>query len=268
MPAIERAWLMGNDRLPGRFDLSGRVAVVTGSTRGIGLGLAVGLAEQGADIVITSRSQADCETTAESIRELGRRALAKCCDVTDGRSIERLAHAAETEFGRVDILVNNAGSAFRKAAEELTEEDWDRVMNVDLKGVFLCSISFGKRMISRKSGKIINVASILGLVGEGQLLPYCVAKGGVVQMTRALAVEWAKYNIQVNALCPGYVMTAMNQKTLTTNREVYDHIISRTPARRLGQVTDIIGVAQLLASDASNYMTGQTLVVDGGWTAE
>jgi gluconate 5-dehydrogenase len=251
-----------------RFDLSNKVAVVTGSSRGIGRGLALGLAERGADLVITSRKQADCEATAEAVRVLGRRALVRCSDVTDLRSIEELATAAEAEFGRVDILVNNAGTAFMKSAEELTEEDWDRVMDVDLKGVFLCSITFGKRMIAQGSGKIINVASILGLVGDRQLLPYCVAKGGVVQMTRALAIEWAKYNIQVNALCPGYVMTAMNERTLTTNQSVYDHIIGKTPMRRLGQVDELVGAAVFLASDASSYMTGQTLVVDGGWTAE
>jgi NAD(P)-dependent dehydrogenase (short-subunit alcohol dehydrogenase family) len=251
-----------------RFDLSGKVAVVTGSSRGIGRGLALGLAEKGADLVITSRSQIDCEATAEAVHALGRRALVKCSDVTDLRSIEELARAAEAEFGRVDILVNNAGSAFLKAAEELTEEDWDRVIDVDLKGVFLCSITFGRGMIARKSGKIINIASILGLVGDEGLLPYCVAKGGVVQMTRALAVEWAKYNIQVNALCPGYAMTAMNEKTLTTNERVYNHIIDKTPMRRLARVEEFVGAALLLASDASSYMTGQTLVVDGGWTAE
>jgi gluconate 5-dehydrogenase len=251
-----------------RFDLSSKVALVTGSSKGIGRGLALGLAARGADLVITSRNQTDCERTAEAVRALGRRALAKCSDVTDLRSIEELARAAEAEFGRVDILVNNAGSAFMKAAEELTEEDWDRIIDVDLKGVFLCSIAFGKGMIARKSGKIINVASILGLVGDKHLLPYCVAKGGVVQMTRALAVEWAKYNIQVNALCPGYVMTAMNEKTLATNQQVYDHIIGQTPMRRLGEVEELVGAAVLLASEASSYMTGQTLVIDGGWTAE
>jgi gluconate 5-dehydrogenase len=251
-----------------RFDLSGKVAVVTGSSRGIGRGLAVALAEQGADLVVTSRSRGDCDDTAETVRALGRRALVMCSDVTDLASIEELARAAEAEFGRIDILVNNAGTAFMKPAEELTEQDWDRVMDVDLKGVFLCSITFGKRMIPRSSGKIINVASILGLVGDRMLLPYCVAKGGVVQMTRALAVEWAKYNIQVNAICPGYVMTAMNERTLTTNQGVYDHIIGKTPMRRLGTIDELVGAAVFLASDASSYVTGQTLVVDGGWTAE
>ena len=250
------------------FDLTGKVAVVTGSSKGIGRGIAVALAEKGADLVITSRTQGDCEAAAQAVRAMGRRALAKCSDVADRKSIEELAQAVEAEFGRVDILVNNAGRASLKAAEELTEEDWDQVIDVDLKGVFLCSITFGKGMIARRSGKIINIASVFGLVGGARLLPYCVAKGGVVQMTRALALEWAKYNIQVNALCPGYVMTSMNEKTLTTNQTVYDHIIGKTPMRRLGQVEELVGAALLLASDASSYMTGQCLVVDGGWTAE
>jgi NAD(P)-dependent dehydrogenase (short-subunit alcohol dehydrogenase family) len=250
------------------FDLSGKVAVVTGSTKGIGRGLALGLAGHGADLVVTSRSQLDCETTAEEIRALGRRVLPRSCDVTDRQGVEDLAAAVLSEFGRVDILVNNAGTAVTKPAEDLTEEDWDRVIDVDLKGVFLCSTIFGRHMIVQRAGKIVNVASILGLVGEKQLLPYCAAKGGVVQITRALALEWAKYNVQVNALCPSYVKTAMNEADIVGNERVYNHIIGKTPMRRLGEVEELVGPLVLLASDASSYMTGQTLVVDGGWTAE
>jgi NAD(P)-dependent dehydrogenase (short-subunit alcohol dehydrogenase family) len=252
----------------GLFDLSGRVAVVTGSTRGIGRSLAQGLACQGADLVVTSRNQQDCDVAAGEIRALGRAVLAKSCDVTDLRSVRGLAEAVLAEFGKVDILVNNAGTALTKPAEDLDEEDWDRVMDVDLKGVFLCSTVFGRHMIARRAGKIVNIASMLGLVGDKQILPYCAAKGGVVQMTRALALEWARYNIQVNALCPGYVKTAMNEADITGNEKIYSHIIGKTPMRRLGEVDELIGPLVFLASDASSFMTGQMLVVDGGWTAE
>lgn len=250
------------------FDLSGKVALVTGSTRGIGQGLALGLARGGADLIVTSRNQRDCEVAAEEIRALGRVVLARSCDVTDRQSVQDLATAVLGEFGRIDILVNNAGTALVRPAEDLTEEDWDRVIDVDLKGVFLCSTVFGRHMIAQRAGKIVNIASMLGLVAEKQLLPYCVAKGGVVQMTRAHALEWAKYNIQVNALCPGYVKTAMNEADIMGNERIYSHIIGKTPMRRLGEVGELIGPLVFLASDASSYMTGQTLVIDGGWTAE
>lgn len=249
------------------LDVKGKVALVTGSTKGIGYGIALALAEKGADLIITSRHQEDCEKVAETIRGLGRRALPKACNVTKAQTVQELVDAAIKEFGKIDILVNNAGSAITKRAEDLTEEDWNRVLDVDLKGVFLCSIAVGRKMIAQKKGKIINMASILGLVGEKQVLPYCVAKGGVVQMTRALALEWAKHNIQVNALCPGYVMTPMNEAVLK-NEKIYNSIVRKIAMRRLGEIEDMVGAVVFLASEASNYMTGQTLVVDGGWTAE
>lgn len=250
------------------LDVKDKVALVTGSTKGIGYGIALALAENGADLIITSRHQEDCEKVAETIRGMGRRALAKACDVTDATSIKALVEAAINEYGRIDVLVNNAGTAITKRAEDLEEADWNRVINVDLKGVFLCSIEVGKQMIAQKKGKIINVASILGLVGERMVLPYCVAKGGVIQMTRALALEWARYNIQVNAICPGYVLTPMNEADIKGNEKIYNNIIKKTPLRRLGEIEDMVGAVIYLASEASNYMTGQIMVVDGGWTAE
>ncbi|MCL5736579.1 MAG: glucose 1-dehydrogenase [Actinobacteria bacterium] len=266
--------LTGGSGLPERFDLHGKVALVTGSTRGIGYGIARSLASQGADLVVTSRSQTDCDAIAEELRSFGApgirgpRVLPQAADVASRATIERLAEEAISAFGRIDILVNNAGTACTKPAEELTEEDWDLVIDVDLKGVFLTSIAVGRKMIAQRSGKIINIASMLGLVADRQILPYCVAKGGVIQMTRALALEWAKHNIQVNALCPGYVMTAMNEQAMKDNERIRAHILDSTPMRRLATIDELTGAVAFLASDASNYMTGQTLVIDGGWTAQ
>jgi len=250
------------------FNLSGKVAVVTGSTKGIGYGIAKGLAQAGATVVVTSRHQADCDQVAAEIAgEYGVPTLAVAADVTNLGQIDELMERARLAFGRIDILVNNAGSAITKRAEELTEADWDRVTNVDQKAVFFVAQAAGKQMIAQGGGKIINVASIMGVVGDKQILPYCVAKGGVIQMTKALALEWAKYNIQVNSLCPGYVITPMNEADMQQEK-IRDHILKSTPMRRFGEIEDMTGPAVFLASAASNYMTGQALIVDGGWTAQ
>ena len=248
--------------------LKDKVAIVTGSTKGIGYGLAKALAAEGADVVVVSRSQADCDRVAAELgRDYGVKTLACAADVTDIGRIEALVQKTMAAFGRIDILVNNAGSAITKKAEDITEAEWDRVLNVDLKGVFFCAQAVGRVMIGQKSGKIINVASIFGLVGDKQVLPYCVAKGGVVQMTRALGLEWAKHNIQVNALCPGYVVTPMNEQDLKKEK-VSSHILGKVAMRRYGEVEDMTGACVFLASQGSDYMTGQTMVIDGGWTCE
>lgn len=249
------------------FNLSGKTAIITGATRGIGHGLAVGLAKAGANIVVVSRSSADCEQVAEEIAAFGVKTLAAPADMTCIHDIENVVAKAAAAFPAIDILINNAGTALTKRAEEVTEEDWDHVLNLDLKGVFFCCQAAGKVMIRQQHGKIINVASILGLVGEKLVAPYCAAKGGVIQLTRALALEWARYNIQVNALCPGYVETSINAKELQ-NQKMRDYITGKTAARRLGKIEDLTGAALYLSSAASNYMTGQTLTVDGGWTAQ
>ncbi|HHV72886.1 MAG TPA: glucose 1-dehydrogenase [Clostridia bacterium] len=249
------------------MSLKDKVAIVTGSTKGIGKGIAFGLAQAGANVVVVSRHQNDCDRVAAEIAQLGVETLPVAADVTKMKDIENLVNSTLARFGRIDILVNNAGTALTKKAEEITEEDWDRVLDVDLKGVFFCAQAVGKQMIKQKRGKIINIGSILGTVADRQVLPYCVSKGGVAQMTKALALEWAKYNIQVNSLCPGYVITPMNEADLR-NEKIASHILRKIPVRRLGEVEDMVGAAIFLASEASNYMTGQSIFVDGGWTAE
>lgn len=249
------------------FDLKDKIAIITGSTKGIGRGIIEGMALAGAKVVVVSRSQEDCDRVAAEIRESGGNALSVAADLTDLNAIKDLVEKSIAHYGRIDILVNNAGTAITKKAELLTEADWDHVLNIDLKAVFFTSQAVGRQMISQKSGKIVNVASIMGLVGDRQILPYCVAKGGVIQMTKALSLEWARHNIQVNALCPGYVITPMNEADFR-NEKILDHVIGKIPVRRLGQVPDMVGAAVFLASPAADYMTGQNIVVDGGWTAE
>ena len=249
------------------FDLSGKVALVTGSTKGIGRGIALGLAKAGADIVVTSRHLDECEVVARIVERMGKRALPVSADVTDISSLKLMVEKVLSHFKSIDILVNNAGTSMTKRAEDITEEDWNKIINLDLKSVFFCSQLVGRHMIGRKQGKIINVASILGLIGDRQVLTYCVSKGGVIQMTKALALEWVRYNIQVNALCPGYIRTSMNDADLADER-IYKHILGKIPMRRLALPEDLEGAAVFLSSAASDYMTGQALVVDGGWTAE
>lgn len=247
--------------------LDGKVAIVTGATRGIGYALATALARAGADVAVVARSAGDCARVAGELAGHGVRTLAAPADLSDMAAIEGMVAATVAAFGRVDVLVNNAGNAVTRRAEDITEAEWDKVLNLDLKSVFFASQAAGRQMIRQKSGKIINVASILGLVGERMVAPYCAAKGGVVQLTKALALEWARHNIQVNALCPGYVETAINTAELQ-DEKVRRYIVGKTAAGRLGLAEDMAGAAVFLASAASDYMTGQTLTIDGGWTAQ
>lgn len=249
------------------FDLTNKVAVVTGATKGLGYGMALGLAQAGANVVVVSRTAADCEKVAAEIKSIGRDALPVPTDVTNQEAIQKLVDSAVEKFGRIDILVNNAGSAITKKAEDLTMEDWDRVTGIDLRAVFMVAQAVGRVMIQQKSGKIINIASIFGLVGDKQVLPYLAAKGGVIQMTKGLALEWARYNIQVNAVAPGYVITPMNEKDLMEEK-IYNHVTGKIPMRRLGQIEDIAGSVVFLASEAANYITGSTLTVEGGWLCQ
>ena len=249
------------------FQLENKIAIVTGSTKGLGKGMAMQLAKYGASIVVVSRNQSECDTVAHEISKLGVKTLPIAADLVKSEDIQKLTEKTLEYFGRIDILVNNAGTSITKKAEDLTIDDWDRVIDLNLKNVFFCAQSVGKVMIQQKSGKIINIASTLGLVAEKLVLPYCVSKGGVIQMTRALGLEWAKHNIQVNAICPGYVITDINKEILEDER-VSKHLLSKIVMKRFGEIDEISGAAVFLASKASDYMTGQTITIDGGWTAQ
>ena len=258
---------MSGDEGKNIFSVSGKVAVVTGASGAFGRAFSRALAANGADIALFDIVEPPAEALAE-IEALGRRAVAVTCNVMDRDSVQAASDQVVQKLGKVDILVNNAGITITKRAEELTDGDWNKVIGVDLKGVFNCSVVVGNQMIAQKTGgKIINIASVLGLVGDKQVLPYCVAKGGVIQMTRALGLEWARYDIRVNAICPGYIKTPLNEADLTGNEKIYNNIISKTTMRRLGEVDELLGALLLLASDASSYMTGQYVAIDGGYTA-
>jgi NAD(P)-dependent dehydrogenase (short-subunit alcohol dehydrogenase family) len=250
------------------MDVKGKIAVVTGTGSGIGQALAIGLASYGADVVVTELPSLveRAEATAQEIRALGRKAFVCPLDVTRKDSIEQMVDKAIAEFGRVDILVNNAGINIAKEAFEVTEEDWDRVLDTDLKGVFFCSQAVAREMIKQGGGCMVNVASVSGLVAYYKRAPYCSAKGGAVNLTRELAIEWAQHNIRVNAIAPVWVLTPLTQRFFD-EPGFHDEVMFRMPLKRLAKPEDMIGAVVFLASSASSMVTGQTLVIDGGWTA-
>lgn len=247
-------------------NLAGKSAVVTGGSKGIGLGMAQALAHAGADIVIVSRNLAEGEAAAQQMRDMGRKSIAISCDVTSPAAVEEMVAKAVASFGKIDILLNNAGMNIRKPVVDIAEEDWDKVIDTNLKGIFLVAQAVGKEMIKHKGGKIINIASIMGVVGMPWLASYCSSKGGVVQLTKVLALEWAQYNINVNCIGPAYIRTPMTAGWLN-DPERLKTILASTPLNRLGEIEDLAGPVVFLASDWSNYITGHTLLVDGGWAA-
>lgn len=247
------------------FDLSGRVALVTGASRGLGRAMAKGLAKAGADLVLCARNEQDLLSAAEEIRGMGSKALAIQVDVLSSESVERMVETALDGMGRIDILVNNAGVNIRKPVVELQEAEWDTVLDTNLKGYFLVGRAVGKQMIAQRGGKVINVASILGSVGLPNQVAYASSKGGVIQMTKVMALEWASYHINVNAIAPTYFETPL-VAALRNDPERYRFIVERTPMGRWGQPEELEGVVVFLASRASDFITGQTIFVDGGWT--
>ena len=248
-------------------DLTGKVALVTGGSKGIGFGMAQALAHAGADVVIVSRNLAEGEQAAKEIQMLGRKSIAISCDVTSADSVDTMVQTTIEAFGKIDILVNNAGMNIRKLAVDVLEADWDKVIDTNLKGVFLVAQRVGKEMIKQKSGKVINVASVMGAVGMPWLSSYCASKGGVVQLTKVMALEWAQYNINVNCLAPAYIRTPMTEGWLTDETRLKP-ILESTPLGRIGTLEELAGPVVFLGSDWSNYITGHTLLVDGGWAAK
>lgn len=246
------------------FDLTGRVAIVTGGYRGLGRGMAIGLAGAGADVVLVDREEAN--ETAEVVRSLGRKALTLSADLMSIDPIPSIVQKTIETFGKVDILINNAGTIRRTPAIDYSEKDWDEVMAVNAKSVFFFSQAVARDMVKRKSGKIINIASLLSFQG-GILVPaYSASKGAVAQVTKALANEWAAQGININAIAPGYMATD-NTKALREDAQRSKAILERIPAGRWGTPEDLAGVAVFLASSASDYVNGHVLVVDGGWLA-
>ncbi|HET9409007.1 MAG TPA: SDR family oxidoreductase [Candidatus Sulfotelmatobacter sp.] len=249
------------------FDLTGRVAIVTGGGVGLGQQMAEGLAEMGANLVLCARKKDRCQETAEKLAALGIKALALACDVKDPTSIQEAVATTWENFGRIDILINNAGASWGAPVEDMTLEQWNKVLSTNLTGTFLFSQAAGKFMCEKGSGKIINIASVAGLNGasaELQAIGYHASKGGVIAFTKDLACKWAEHNIQVNAIAPGWFPTHMSNWILEHKRE---SVLAKIPQHRFGGKDDLKGAAIFLASDASAYVTGHVLVVDGGQTA-
>jgi len=249
------------------FNLSGRVAIVTGGSIGLGRQIAEGLAEMGANLVLCARKKERCQQAAEELQQLGVKTLALGGDVKNPADVQAVVDAAFSQFGRIDILVNNAGISWGAPVEEMSLEDWNKVIETNLTGTFLCAQAVGRVMIQQGRGKIINIASVAGLGGAPPELPaigYHASKGGVISFTKDLACKWAMHNIQVNAIAPGWFPTHMSNKVLEHNGEFF---LSQIPMRRFGNDHDLKGAAVFLASAASDYVTGHVLVVDGGQSA-
>jgi NAD(P)-dependent dehydrogenase (short-subunit alcohol dehydrogenase family) len=249
--------------MPANFDLSGKNAIVTGGSRGLGQTFARALARAGADLVVTSRTLESLAPFCREIEALGRRIVPLALDLREQASIEATVGAAHDELGHIDILVNNAGCNIRKPAVDVTWDDWNTILDTNLRGTFFVAQAAAKRMIPRKYGRIINIGSVTSVNGYAGLAPYGASRGGVKQMTMSLADDWGVHGITVNCLAPGWFKTEQN-KVLYENKEWVDYLSDRIPLKRPGKPDDLEGAIVFLASDASEYVTGQTLLVDGG----
>jgi 2-deoxy-D-gluconate 3-dehydrogenase len=246
--------------------LDGRVAVVTGASRGLGRAMAVALAEAGADLALLARSKGDLEESAAVVATLGRAARVVPVDITAPAAVERAVADVLEAFGRIDVLVNNSGIAIVKPLVETPPEEWRAVVDTNLTGIFTLCRAVGPSMIARKSGKVINIASVLGVQGLSGYTAYSASKGGVIMLTRALAVEWARFNIQVNAIAPGWFVTPMNAPAFA-DEKIRERLLRDVPARRVGKPEELGPLVVYLASAASDFMTGEVIFVDGGQTA-
>ncbi|MGB6745563.1 MAG: glucose 1-dehydrogenase [Terracidiphilus sp.] len=249
-----------SDRL---FDLTGQVAIVTGTSRGLGQYLATALAKAGADLVITSRNRETLAPFEAEITSLGRRVLSLELDVRSQESIEKMAADAEDAFGQVHILVNNAGCNIRKPALDVTWADWNQILDTNLRGTFFVAQAVARRMIAKSYGRIVNIGSVTSVFGYAGLAPYGASRGGVRQLTMSLADDWGKHGVTVNCLAPGWFRTEQN-KVLYEDEAWVEYLVERIPMKRPGQPHDLDGAVVFLASEASRYVTGQTLLVDGG----
>jgi 2-deoxy-D-gluconate 3-dehydrogenase len=246
-------------------DLNGKVAVVTGAAKGIGKAIAIGLAQQGVKLVLC-KHRSDILEVEREVAAAGAESITLQVDMRDVDSIGRMMEQAIRTYGKIDILINNAGINIPQEPHEVTEENWDRILDTNLKGVFFCCQKAGESMRAQRAGKIVNIASDMGLVGYRKRAAYCSSKGGVVQLTKALAIDWAPYNIQVNAIAPTFVHTDLTEN-MFKDRQFYEDVLNRIPMRELPTAEDVMHAALYLSSDVSRFVTGHTLPVDGGWIA-
>ncbi|RNF40238.1 SDR family NAD(P)-dependent oxidoreductase [Planococcus salinus] len=248
------------------FNLKGKVALVTGGSRGLGYAAAKALLLSNAEVIITGRNKETLEKAADELMKVKGKVTPYICDVTNSEQIYRVKEKILEQFGRVDILVNNAGIVIEKMFSETSDEEIEQIMATNLIGVMKVSRIIGEIMVNQKKGKIINIGSYDGLVGTPRLVAYGTSKGAVIQFTRMLAIEWARYKVNVNVICPGYFRTSMNEE-IFDNEELTDKIIKRIPLRRIGEANELGPLIVYLSSEGSAYMTGQALTIDGGETA-
>lgn len=250
------------------FSLKNKVAIITGARRGIGKGIAEVFAQAGADVIISDIDLKDCEKTANEITKKYKvKTLAVKCDVSNINEVDEMIDSTIKKFRKIDILVNNAGIFLTKPFLDYTEEDWNKIVNIDLKSVYLCSQAVAKVMVKEKYGKIVNISSIAGIVGYLGAVAYCASKGGIITLTKGLALELAPYKINVNAIAPGAIDTPMTA-FLKRDKKSLQQTLAGIPLKRMGKPADIGNAALYLASDEGSYVTGHTLVVDGGWVSQ
>tara|TARA_B110000014_G_scaffold181357_1_gene130629 strand:- start:247 stop:1014 length:768 start_codon:yes stop_codon:yes gene_type:complete len=249
------------------FDLHGKTALITGGNGGIGLGIAKGFAQSGANVAIAGRNTVKTEEVVANLSEQNTSAIGIEVDVANEKSVDNMITNTLENFGQIDILVNNAGIGIRNLPHEYNLEDWNKVIDINLTGAFLCSKAVYPNMKTRGSGKIINIGSMTSIFGLDWAIAYASSKGGIVQLTKTLAVSWAKDGIQANSILPGWIHTDLTQGIKDNYKDRYDHILSRIPENRWGEPADLSGTAIFLASNASNYVTGVSIPVDGGYTS-